>query len=109
MFTILAFKVSALAAAMGTPMVPGPQAAAPDHADVRAALAPSSPVGESALCRHAFAFHDDSALAQVTAQSLDGAELAEPAKGEREVFIPSPGTIALLGIGTFAMRRKRSA
>lgn len=108
MFTILAVKVSALAAAMGTPMLAEQQSAVPGHTIAPATLAQTSHSSSRAPFDHAFAFHDSSAIAQVTAQSLDAAERAEPVNAEREVFIPSPGTIALLGIGTFAMRRKRS-
>jgi hypothetical protein len=108
-FTILAVKISALAAAMGTPMLADQQPAAAEHASAPVAIATHALIGDCSSFEHTFAFHDDSALAQVTAQSLDSVELADPAKAEREVFIPSPGTIALLGVGTLAMRRKRSA
>ena len=109
MFTILAVKVSALAAAMGTPMLAEQQSAVPDHTIAPATLAQTSHSNGRAPFDHAFAFHDSTALAQVTAQSLDAAQRVEPATAEHEVFIPSPGTIALLGTGVFAMRRKRSA
>lgn len=101
-FTILVFKISAFAAVATTPLLTEQQGSGP------AEVALSSLVGECSAADHVFAFHDDSALAEVTMQSRDPAESAVPVTAEREVFIPSPGTIALLGVGAFAMRRKRN-
>jgi len=102
-FTILAFKISAFAAATGAPIA---QIQAPLHAAPFGADSSVRAIDRSAA-EHAFALYDSSALATVTAQAIDPAQQATPSAPEREVFIPSPGAIALFGVGALAMRRGR--
>ncbi|MDX2118587.1 MAG: hypothetical protein SFY96_10435 [Planctomycetota bacterium] len=62
--------------------------------------------GTGALC-DAFGHHTESSAVAVVAGSE--ADPIPASAREREVFIPSPGSIALLGVGLLAMRRRRGS